>query len=79
MIMNQVIAKPSCLISEIKLKKVEQYCLFQFSDKLQDKMEHLLNKKKSDQLTPQEIIELENIGELDRIFTHMNAMLVAQK
>jgi hypothetical protein len=79
MIMNQVITKPSSLISEIKLKKVDQYCLFQFSDQLQEKMEQLLIKKKSDQLTSQEKIELENIGELDRIFTHINAMLLAQK
>lgn len=77
--MTQVLAKPSSLISEITLTKVDQYCLFQFSDKLQNKMEKLLERKKSDQLTSQEIIELENIGELDRIFTHINAMLVAQK
>ena len=40
-------------------------------------METLLDKKKSDLLTPEEINELEAIGELDRIFTHINAMLAA--
>jgi len=42
-------------------------------------MEELLPRKKADLLTPEEIIELEELGELDRIFTHINAMLVAQR
>ncbi|MCL1491348.1 MAG: hypothetical protein M1G31_11425 [Pseudanabaena sp. Salubria-1] len=41
-------------------------------------MELLLDKKKTDELALEEIAELEAIGELDRIFTHMNAMLIAQ-
>jgi hypothetical protein len=41
-------------------------------------MESLLEKKKADQLTIDEIAELEVIGELDRIFTHVNAILAAQ-
>lgn len=41
-------------------------------------MESLLEKKKADQITPDEIAELDVIGELDRIFTHINAMLAAQ-
>ena len=41
-------------------------------------MEELLEKKKAERLTPEEMAELEAIGELDRIFTHINAMLVAQ-
>lgn len=41
-------------------------------------MENLLEKKKADQITPDEITELDAIGELDRIFTHVNAMLAAQ-
>ena len=40
-------------------------------------MEQLLERKKADLLTPNEVAELETIGELDRIFTHINAMLVA--
>ncbi|MDS3861871.1 hypothetical protein RIF25_13775 [Thermosynechococcaceae cyanobacterium BACA0444] len=38
-------------------------------------LETLLEKKKADQLTLDEVFELEAIGELDRICTHMNAML----
>jgi hypothetical protein len=41
-------------------------------------MENLLEKKKADQMTTDEITELDAIGELDRIFTHINAMLTAQ-
>ena len=41
-------------------------------------MEDLLERKKADLLTSEEVMEIEAIGELDRIFTHVNAMLVAQ-
>ena len=70
--------KPSSLIHEIQLEKVGNWNLFKFSEHLQLRMEELLDKKKADQLTSDEIAELEAIGELDRIFTHMNAMLAAQ-
>jgi hypothetical protein len=41
-------------------------------------MESHLEKRKVERLSLEEIPELETIGELDRIFTHMNAMLAAQ-
>jgi hypothetical protein len=70
--------KPSSLIHEIQLEKVGNWNLFKFSSSLQLQMEILLQKKKDDELTPDEIIQLEAIAELDRIFTHINAMLTAQ-
>lgn len=70
--------KPSLLIHEIRLEKVGSWNLFKFSESLQLRMEDLLERKKADQITPSEIAELEAIGELDRIFTHINAMLAAQ-
>jgi len=76
--MNPVITRPSSLIGSIKLEKVDQFSLFKFTDELQSRMEELLQRKKAEQLTLEEIAELEAIGELDRIFTHINAMLVAQ-
>lgn len=76
--MNPVVTRPSSLIGSIKLSKVDQHALFKFTDELQSRMEELLEKKKADRLTPEEMAELEAIGELDRIFTHINAMLVAQ-
>ncbi|MFP4102007.1 hypothetical protein [Coleofasciculus sp.] len=74
-----VIIKPSTLIGKIQLQRIEEHTLFKFTEDLQSRMEELLDKKKSDHLTLEEISELEAIGELDRIFTHINAMLLAQK
>lgn len=76
--MVDTLNKPSSLIHEIQLEKVDDWNLFKFSDSLQLRMEDLLEKKKADQVTLDEIAELDAIGELDRIFTHINAMLAAQ-
>ncbi len=70
--------RPSSLIHEIQLEKVGDCNLFKFSESLQLRMEALLEKKKADQITSDEIAELNAIGELDRIFTHVNAMLAAE-
>ncbi|NEP55772.1 MAG: hypothetical protein F6K31_01915 [Symploca sp. SIO2G7] len=75
--MVTTIKKPSSLIHEIQLEKVEEWYLFKFSTSLQLRLESLLDRKKADQLTLDEITELDAIGELDRIFTHINAMLTA--
>ena len=71
--------KPSSLIHKIQLEKVGNLNLFKFSESLQLRMENLLEKKKADQLTTDEIVELGAIGELDRIFTHANALLAAHR
>lgn len=70
--------KPSSLMHEIQLERVDNWHLFKFGESLQLRMESLLEKKKADQITPDEVAELDAIGELDRIFTHINAMLAAQ-
>ena len=76
--MITALSKPSSLIHEIQLERVGDWNLFKFSDSLQLRMELLLDKKKADQLTPDETLELDAIAELDRIFTHINAMIAAQ-
>lgn len=76
--MVKTLNKPSSFIHEIQLEKVGDWNLFKFSESLQLRMENLLEQKKADQITPDEIAELDAIGELDRIFTHINAMLAAQ-
>ena len=76
---NPVPTKPSSLIGSIKLEQVDRHTLFKFTDDLQLRMEQLLSNKKADRITPDELAELEAIGELDQIFTHINAMLVAAK
>ena len=41
-------------------------------------VQELLDKKKADTITPDEVIELETIGELDNIFSYINAVIAAQ-
>jgi hypothetical protein len=76
--MVSILNKPSSLIHEICIEKVDGWKLFKFSESLQQRMEQLLEKKKVDQLMAEEVAELDAIGELDRIFTHINAMMAAQ-
>jgi hypothetical protein len=76
--MITTLSKPSSLIHEIQIEKVGDWTVFKFTESLQIRMESLLEKKKADQLTPDEVTELDAIGELDRIFTYINAMLAAQ-
>jgi hypothetical protein len=76
--MITTLVKPSLLLHEMRVEQIGHLSLFKFSEQLQIRMEQLLDKKKADQLALEEIAELETIGELDRIFTHMNAMLAAQ-
>lgn len=76
--MTTLIVRPSSLLSNIH-DKFENFHLFKFDHKLQARMEELLERGKTNLLTTEEAIEIEKIGELDIIFTHINAMLVAQK
>ena len=62
----------------MRIERVNQWNLFKFSDSLQDRMEDLLERRKDDALSLTEVAELDSIGELDRIFTHINAMIAAQ-
>ncbi len=59
--MTTTLGKPSSLVHEICIEKVDHWNLFKFSESLQTKMENLLEKKKSDQLTPEEMAELDAI------------------
>lgn len=76
--MVSILNKPSSLIHEICIEKVDRWKLFKFSESLQQRREQLLEKKKAEQLMAEEVAELDAIGELDRIFTHINAMMAAQ-
>ncbi len=77
--MTVVLSKPSSLINEIQMAKVGNWNLFKFSESLQLRMENLLDKKKEDLLSPEDVAELDSIGELDRIFTHINAMIASDR
>lgn len=77
--MIQVVITPQSLLETgIRVEKVDNLRLFKFTDKLQSRLEALLEKNETGSLTPDEAIEMDAVGELDRIFTYLNSLLVAQ-
>jgi hypothetical protein len=77
--MQVVISPQSLLETGIRVEKVDGLRLFKFTDDLQDKLEELIAKNQLATLTTTEQEELNSISELDRIFTYLNSLLVAQK
>lgn len=76
----QTLLKPSSLLPNgLKIQKFNQTSLFKFSDELGNRLQVLLDKKKEDCLSPEEILELESIGELDEIFSYINAVMLAEQ
>jgi hypothetical protein len=76
--MNTIL-KPSSLIPKgLCVHQINNFTLFKFTDELGERMQMLLDKKKADSLTPDEALELEAIGELDGIFSYINAVIVAR-
>jgi hypothetical protein len=57
---------------------IEVLTLFKFTDELGDRLQTLLDKKKADTLTTTENLELEEIGELDEIFSYINAAIASK-
>jgi hypothetical protein len=75
----QTMVQPSSWIEDgIELQKVRGLNLFKFTDDLQMRLETLIDRQKSGLLTPEETTELAGITELDRIFTMMNARIIAE-
>ena len=76
---TQLMVKPSSLMPQgIKMVEFGNIYLFRFTDDLQSRMEELLERKKLDLLSADEIPELAGIIELSRIFTLINAQLSTQ-
>jgi hypothetical protein len=72
--------KPSTLLpTGLKIQQINNLTLFKFTDTLSDRLQELLDRKKLDLLTPSETLELEAIGELDDIFSYINATIAAQR
>lgn len=70
--------KPSSLISKgLRVEQSNNLTLFKFTAELGDRLQTLLDNKKANILTPAETIELESIGELDEIFSYINAEIAA--
>lgn len=75
----QLMIQPSSFIDAgIQIKSIRGLFLFKFSDDLQARLESLNEKKKETSLTPDEEMELTGILELDRIFTLLNAKVIAE-
>ncbi len=77
--MIQVVVSPqSVLETGITVEIVDNLRFFKFTDTLQDRLEELLEKNKLGDLTTVEADELNSINELDRLFTYLNSLLLAQ-
>jgi hypothetical protein len=73
------ILKPSTLMAKgLRVEQVNNLILFKFTEELGDRLQILIDKKKADSLTQDEMIELESIGELDEIFSYINAQMSAR-
>lgn len=71
--------KPSALIPKgLRVQQIDNLTLFKFTDELGEQMQTLLDKKKADCLTSDEALELAAIGELDEIFSYINAVIAAR-
>ncbi len=76
--LTQTMVQPSSLLpSGLRLEPLGDFYLFKFTEELQMRLEHLLEKNKNDMLAEEEKAELEGIGELERIFTIINAQIAA--
>lgn len=74
--MNPVVIKPSTWLTEgIRTERVNGMILFKLTEELGERLQELLDKKKAGELAPEEIAELEAIGELDTIFSYINATI----
>ncbi len=75
---TQVMVQPSSWVETgIKICQVKNVSLFKFTDELQSRLDELSDKYKAGLLTNDEEAELTGILELDRIFTLLNARIIA--
>lgn len=73
------LVKPSTLLPNgLQIQQINDLVLFKFTEELGDRMQALLDKRKVDALTEDEALELEAIGELDEIFSYINAVMAAR-
>ncbi|MBN4003675.1 hypothetical protein [Nostoc sp. LPT] len=76
---TQMMVQPSFWVeSGIKISKVRNLHLFKFTEELQFRLEELSFNRKAGLLTSEEEAELTGILELDRIFTLLNARIIAE-
>jgi hypothetical protein len=78
MITKTMVQPSSWIESGIKISKVRNLNLFKFTNEVQSRLDELLEKNKAGMLTSEEEAELTGILELDRIFTLLNARIIAE-
>jgi hypothetical protein len=61
----------------LRVQQINHLTLFKFTDELGDRLQTLIDRKKANTLTPEENLELAAIGELDEIFSYINAVIAA--
>lgn len=77
--MTQIMVQPSSWVTTgIQIAKVRGLNLFKFTDGLQSRLNELNQGKKAGTLTTDEEAELAGLLELDRIFTLLNAKIIAE-
>lgn len=76
--MNTSLKLSSLLPQGMRIQQINNLMLFKFTNELGDRLQTLLNKKKADTLTSTENLELEAIGELDEIFSYVNAEIASK-
>lgn len=75
----QMMIQPSSLLPNgIEIRQVNNFNLFKFTNNLQARSDELLERSKAGLLTSDEAAELAGISELSRIFTLINAMIIAK-
>ena len=78
MITQTMVQPSSWVTSGITVAKVRDRYLFKFSEELQARLDELNQRKKDAELAVSEDAELAGILELDRIFTLLNAKIIAE-
>ncbi len=78
MITKTMVQPSSWIESGIKISKVRNLNLFKFTNELQSRLDELSEKNKAGILTSEEEAELTGMLELDRIFTLLNARIIAE-
>lgn len=75
----QMMIQPSSLLPNgIEIRQANNFNLFKFTNNLQARSDELLERSKAGLLTSDEAAELAGISELSRIFTLINAMIIAE-
>ncbi len=75
--MQVLINPPNLIETGITVETQDNLRFFKFTEPLQNRLEELLDKNATTTLTEDEQTELDAIGELDRLFTYLNSLLIA--